>query len=100
MTLRAQRRAVRAAQAEVAARRSALAAPAAALVARTRERPLTSLGVVAGIGFVFGNLRWPLPRTFTASTLVRDGVLELAVLLWRTATAQHTDAGAADSTTE
>lgn len=100
MTLRAQCRAVHAAQAEVTLRRAALVTPAAALMTRARERPLTSLGLVAGAGFVLGNLHWPLPRTFTASTLVWDGVLELAALLWRTATAPHADAGAAGPTTE
>lgn len=100
MTLRAQRRAVHAAQAEVAARRAALVTPATALMTRARERPLTGLGVVVGVGFVLGNLRWPLPRTFTASALVRDGVFELAALLWRAATAPHADAGTAGSTTE
>lgn len=97
MKLPAQRRAVRAAQAEVAARRAELATPAANLAARAKQHPLTSLGVVAGIGFVLGDLRWPRARTPASAFSWPGGVLELAALLLRATTTPRADGSQADA---
>lgn len=85
MMWRAQRQAVRTAQAEVNAQAAALAAPAARLAMRIKAHPLASLGIVASLGFALGNLR--LPRVATSGTggWLRSGALELAALWLRNA---------------
>lgn len=85
MMWRAQRQAVLAAQAEVDAQHAALATPAAQLATRIKTHPLTSLGLVAGLGFVFGTLHLPRATTSGTGGWLRDGALELAALWLRSA---------------
>ncbi|HEY8683683.1 MAG TPA: hypothetical protein VIM06_10980 [Rhodanobacter sp.] len=46
---------VRVAQARMAVARDALSTPAASLLVRSREHPLTTVGTAAGAGFVLGS---------------------------------------------
>nr|WP_225578471.1 hypothetical protein [Rhodanobacter sp. 7MK24] len=67
---------VRAAQARVAAHRTELAAPAAALLARGQEHPLLMLGAAGGAGFVLGTLDASPLRIPGLDSLLRGGLAE------------------------
>lgn len=85
MMWRTQRFAVRTAQAEVNARHAALAAPAVRLAARIKAHPLAGLGIVAGLGFVLGNLRRPRAAGTGHHDWLRASAFELAALWLRSA---------------
>jgi hypothetical protein len=67
---------VRAAQARVAAHRTELAVPAAALLARGERHPLLVLGAAGGAGFVLGSLDVHPLRVPGLGPLLRGGFAE------------------------
>ena len=67
---------VRQARARVAAARHELGTPAAALLARGREYPLTTVGVAAGAGFALGTLNVQPLRVPGLIPLLSGGVAE------------------------
>lgn len=69
-------RAVRRAQAQVAAHRAELAEPAAQLLARGEHHPLTVLAVSGGAGFVLGSLDVHPLRVPGVGPLLRGGLVE------------------------
>lgn len=78
MSLLKQNARVQAARLRVRAARQALGAPAAALLARSREHPLASLGAAAGAGFVLGSLHVPPLRVPGLASLLGGGLAGLA----------------------
>jgi hypothetical protein len=68
---------VRAAQARVAAHRTELAVPAAALLARGERHPLLVLGAAGGAGFVLGSLDVHPLRVPGLGPLLRGGFAEV-----------------------
>lgn len=69
--------AVRAAQARMQAARREAAVPAAALLARGREHPLTVVGAAAGAGFVLGRLDVHPLNVPGLTPLLKSGAAEL-----------------------
>ena len=68
---------VRAAQARMQAARHEVAVPAAALLARGREHPLSVVGAAAGAGFVLGRLDVHPLRVPGLGPLLKGGAAEL-----------------------
>ncbi|SFW70087.1 MULTISPECIES: hypothetical protein [Luteibacter] len=68
---------VRAAQLRVAVAREETVRPAAALIARGYEHPLTVLGVAAGSGFLLSNIKLNPMAVPGVSGLVAGGVADL-----------------------
>jgi len=68
---------VRAAQAQVAAHRAELTAPAAALLVRGQRHPLLMLGAAGGAGFVLGSLDASPLRIPGLGTLLRSGLADM-----------------------
>lgn len=79
--------AVRAARAQAQTRRAALAAPAAALLARGRRHPLVALGVIGGVGLLLGGLDLRLPRMAGWRGLLGGGLAEALAQAIRLASA-------------
>jgi len=78
MSLLKQNARVQAARARVRSARHALGTPAAALLARGRAHPLTTLGAAAGSGFVLGSLRVHPLRVPGLGSLLGGGLAGLA----------------------
>ncbi|EIL96390.1 hypothetical protein RHOFW104T7_00420 [Rhodanobacter thiooxydans] len=78
MSLFRQMAKVQAAQRRVHAARHALAPPAAALLGRGREHPLTMVGTAAGAGFVLGSLNVHPLRVPGLGALLGDRLAEVA----------------------
>ncbi len=78
MSLFKQMARVQAARQRVQAARHTLAPPAAALLGRGREHPLTMVGTAAGAGFVLGSLDVPALRVPGLGSLLGDRLAEVA----------------------
>ena len=78
MSLFEQTAKVQTARLHMRAARHAVATPAAALLLRGREHPLTTLGTAAGAGFVLGSLHVHPLRVPGLGSLLGGGLAELA----------------------
>ena len=67
---------VRAAQLRMSVARQALSTPAAALLARGHQHPLTTVGAAAGAGFVLGSLNVHPMRVPGVTPLLSGGLAE------------------------
>lgn len=76
MSLLKQKARVQAARLRVRAARHELGTPAAALLARGREYPLTTVGTAAGAGFVLGSLNVQPLRIPGLASLLGGGLAE------------------------
>lgn len=80
MTMFGQLARVRAAQAQARAARTAVAVPAAALLARGEQHMLPVLGVALGAGFVLGRMRVPALRIPGLGSLLGGVAAEITAL--------------------